>query len=222
MLMKLFATFMLLLASAGTAIASEPFNGRLVDFNGKPIKGAKIYVYNPKQYAKSDKEGKFGLTDVKPTDTIHVMIKKMTYAVPVDGAKGMSIKVGELKATGSEDEELIRMGAGYVKKREYLGPRSGVTGEQLAATGESNLIKAMRGMIPGVSISSDESNLVVRNSASVNSDSAPLWIVDGSESTTPPSLTVMEVERVEVLKDGAMYGTRGANGVIIVTLKGSN
>ena len=220
--MKFFASIMIMLASTVAAIASVPFNGRLVDFNGKPIKGAKVYVHNPKQYAKSDKDGKFGLTDVKPADTIHVMIKKMTYDIPVNGAKGMSITVGELKATGTEDQELIRMGAGYVKKREYLGPRSGVTGEQLAATGESNLIKAMRGMIPGVSVSSDESNLIVRNSASVNSNSDPLWIVDGSESTTPPSLTVMEVERVEVLKDGAMYGTRGANGVIIVTLKGSN
>ena len=220
--MKVYASIMLLLATTGAAVASEPFNGLLIDLNGNPVKGAKVYVHNPKQYAKSDKDGKFGLTDVKPTDTIHVTIKKTTYGVPVNGSKGMRITIGELSAEGTEDQELIKMGVGYVKKREYLGPRSGVTAEQLAATGESNLISALRGLIPGVSISDDGTNLVIRNSASFNSSADPLWIVDGSESTTPPSITVMEVEKVEVLKDGAGYGTRGANGVIIVTLKGSN
>lgn len=211
----------LMLALAGTLFASEPFNGLLIGLDGKPVNGAKVYVHNPKQYAKSDKEGRFGLTDVKPTDTIHVVVKKTTYDIPVNGSRGMRITIGELTAKGYEDQEIVSMGAGYVKKREYLGPRSGVTGEQLAATGQSDFIKAMRGMIPGVSLSPDETNLVVRNSMSVNSSSAPLWIVDGTQSLDPPSLTVMEVEKVEVLKDGAAYGTRGANGVIIVTLKGS-
>lgn len=211
----------LMLAAASAAFASEPFNGLLLDLSGKPVNGAKVYVHNPKQYAKSDKEGRFGLTDVKPTDTLHVIVKKTTYEIPVNGSKGMRITVGDLTAKGAEDQDIIAMGAGFVKKREYLGPQSGVTGEQLAATGQSDFIKAMRGMIPGVSLTPDETNLVVRNSMSVNSNSAPLWIVDGSESLTPPSLTVMEIEKVEVLKDGAMYGTRGANGVIIVTLKGT-
>ncbi|MCX4258547.1 MAG: TonB-dependent receptor plug domain-containing protein [Muribaculaceae bacterium] len=217
---KILTSIMLALASVGAVWASEPFNGLLLDLDGKPVKGAKIYVHNPKQYAKSDKHGKFGLTDVKPTDTIHVIVKKKVYAVPVNGSKGMRISVGEITAKGIEDQELVSAGIGYVKKREYLGPRSGVTGEELAATGESDLIMAMRGKIPGLLVLPDGS-VSIRGSASFNANTPPLWIVDGSQSTTPPSLTVMEVEKVEVIKDGAGYGTRGANGVIIVTLKGS-
>lgn len=221
--MKKFITLLLAIATAGAALASEPFNGLLLDLDGKPVKGAKIYVHNPKQYAKSDKKGQFGLTDVKPTDTIHVVVKKQVYAIPVNGSKGMRITVGDITAKGVEDQQLVSAGIGYVKKREYLGPRSGVTGEQLVATGQSDLIQAMRGLIPGVQVVDTESgaNVNVRNSTSFNADSSPLWVVDGTESKTPPSLTVLEVEKVEVIKDGAGYGTRGANGVIIVTLKGS-
>lgn len=221
--MKKFITLLLAIATAGAALASEPFNGLLLDLDGKPVKGAKIYVHNPKQYAKSDKKGQFGLTDVKPTDTIHVVVKKQVYAIPVNGSKGMRITVGDITAKGVEDQQLVSAGIGYVKKREYLGPRSGVTGEQLVATGQSDLIQAMRGLIPGVQVIDTESgaNVNVRNSTSFNADSSPLWVVDGTESKNPPSLTVLEVEKVEVIKDGAGYGTRGANGVIIVTLKGS-
>ena len=231
--MRTLISLLLTIAAIAPIHASEPFNGLLIDIDGKPIKGAKVYVHNPKHYAKTDKEGKFGLTDVKSTDTLHVMVKKMTYSVPVNGSKGMRITIGELSAAGTEDQELIKMGAGYVKKREYLGPRSGVTHEQLVATGQSDLIQAMRGLVPGVQVVDNDygtndkgytdpdsgPNLSIRNSTSANAKTNPLWIVDGAESTIPPSLTVMEVEKVEILKDGAGYGTRGANGVIIVTLK---
>ncbi|MDE6344381.1 MAG: TonB-dependent receptor plug domain-containing protein, partial [Muribaculaceae bacterium] len=214
-------TILLALAMTGAAVASEPFNGLLLDLDGKPVKGAKVYVHNPKQYAKTDKKGQFGLTDVKPTDTIHVVVKKQVYDIAVNGSKGMRITIGEVTAKGIEDQELVNAGMGYVKKREYLGPRSGVTGEQLVATGQSDLIQAMRGLIPGVQVveTDDGLNVNVRNSTSFNGGTAPLWVVDGTESTTPPSLTVQEVEKVDVIKDGAGYGTRGANGVIIVTLK---
>ncbi|MBD5180217.1 MAG: TonB-dependent receptor plug domain-containing protein [Bacteroidales bacterium] len=234
--MKAFLTLFFAFVAIAAVHASEPFNGLLVDFNGKPIKGARVYVHNPKHYAKSDKEGKFGLTDVKSTDTLHVKTHKMTYEIPVNGSKGMRITIGELSATGAEDQELIRMGTGYVKKREYLGPRSGVTHEQLVATGQTDLIQAMRGLVAGVRVVNNDygkddkvkqekdriisgPNLSIRNSMSFNAPTNPLWVIDGTESIIPPSLTVMEVESVEILKDGAGYGTRGANGVIIVTLK---
>ena len=215
--MKAFLSLLLTLATIATLHASDIFNGWLVDINGKPIIDAEVYVNNPEHYAKSNKKGKFWLTDVKPTDTLHVRVNKMMYEVPVNNSKGMSITIYELSNIGNNDREEINVGIGSMKKRDYLGPHSGVTHEQLVATGETDLIKAMRGLVPGVQVSGG--NLRIRNSMSFNAPSDPLWVIDGSESTIAPSLTVMEVERVEILKDGAGYGTRGANGVIIVTLK---
>lgn len=209
------------------AYASEPFNGLLMDFKGKPIRKAKVYVRNPRYYTKTDKEGKFGLTDVQPDDTLHIVIGKVVHEIPVEGAKGMSIKIEEQRILKKEDLELVEMGMGYVRKREYLAPISSITGEQLAATGETELIRAlMRGNIPGVNFTEEKTaggtyviNLNIRNASSFYAKTAPLWVVDGFESYDAPSLTVMEVESVDVLKDGAGYGTRGANGVIIVKLK---
>lgn len=221
---RIFSIIFMILVSTVLVIASKPFNGMLYDFKGKPIKGAKIYVHNPRHYAKSDKLGRFGLTDVKGSDTLHIVYKGEVYDVEVNGAKGMSIKIEERRAVGIEDEELVLAGMGYVKKREYLGPLGSVTGEQLAATGESDLLKAMRGMIPGVHVVETSSgiNVNVRNSTSFNAGTSPLWVIDGMETKIPPSLTVMEVEKVDVIKDGAGYGVRGANGVIVVTLKKFN
>lgn len=224
--MKALAFLSALLISI-SAYASEPFNGRIIDFAGKPVRKAKIYVKNPKNYAKSDKEGRFGLTDVQPDDTLHVVIGRKTHKIPVDGAKGISIKIEKEQFFSEEDLELVNMGMGYVRKREYLAPRSGVTHEQLVATGETDLLRAMRGLMPGVTFKENynketgfsEFSINIRNATSFNAGTAPLWVVDGSESYDPPSLTVMEVESVEVLKDGAGYGTRGANGVIIVRLR---
>ena len=226
--MKFFLSILSAAILSCVAYASEPFNGVLYDFKGKPIRKAKIYVKNPKYYTKSDKDGKFGLTDVQPDDTLHIVIGKIIHEIPVEGAKGMSIKIEEQRIFKEEDEELVLMGMGYVKKREYLAPRSGVTGEQLAATGESDLLKAMQGLMPGVFYNSNSHldggtpSINVRNATSFNSSTAPLWVVDGTESFYAPiGLTVSEVDRVEVLKDGGGYGVRGANGVIIVMLKNS-
>lgn len=227
---------LLILVSVAAALAENPFNGLLLGMDGKPIKGARVYVRNPREYAKSDKEGKFGLTYVEPTDTLHIVIrKKIKYEVPVDGRKGMRIIIGDNGATAKEDEEIINMGLGYVKRREYLGSRSGITGEELAKTGETDLVAALCKAMPSISMQETQHtkdngdgtlsvtgysySINIRNSMSVNASTAPLWVVDGSASTTPPPVTVMEVQKVEVLKDGSGWGTRGANGVIIVTLK---
>lgn len=216
--MKAFLTLFFTIVAIAAMYAYEPFNGRLVDINGKPKKGVKVYVNNPRHYVKSDKEGEFELADVKSTDTLHAVVNEMVYDIPVNKSRGMRIIViNDIATTGNEEQEEINVGTGSVKKRDYLGPYSGVTHEQLVATGETDLIQAMRGLVPGVQVVGE--NLSIRNSMSVNAPSDPLWVIDGSESTIAPSLTVMEVERVEILKDGAGYGTRGANGVIIVTLK---
>ncbi|MBD5180214.1 MAG: TonB-dependent receptor plug domain-containing protein [Bacteroidales bacterium] len=215
--MKAFLTLFFAFVAIAAMHASEPFNGRLVDINGKPIKGARVYVSNPKRSVKSDKEGEFELADLKSTDTLHVKLKEMVYEIPVNNSRGMQIIIDDKSTEDKEEQEEINIGTGKIKKRDYLGPYSGVTHEQLVATGETDLIQAMRGLVPGVQVVGE--NLRIRNSMSVNAPSDPLWVIDGSESTIAPSLTVMEVERVEILKDGAGYGTRGANGVIIVTLK---
>ncbi|MBD5180215.1 MAG: carboxypeptidase regulatory-like domain-containing protein [Bacteroidales bacterium] len=116
-LISLFVAF----AVIGSIHASEPFNGIVVDMDGHPIKGAKIYVHNPKKNVKSDKKGEFVLTDVTSTDTLHVKVKKKVYEVPVNGSKGKRIIVGDISTTGIEDFEEKNVRKESVRERGYLG-----------------------------------------------------------------------------------------------------
>ena len=212
-LSTLFLTF-----AAGFAQQQEvPFNGLVKFLNGDPVKGAHIWVAKGLE-SKTDKEGKFGLTNVLPTDTITVKYKKTIYRIPVDGKKSISIVLGDElsgKVTNSfEAPELVDMGFGYVKRRESVIATSGISGEVLRRSGHSSLLQALAGRIAGLNINGDQ--ITIRGINSINSSNTPLFILDGSEVSSLDNISVYDVENVEVLKDGAMYGVKGANGVIIV------
>jgi len=80
----------------------KPFNGVVTDLFGTPVKGAKIWVVR-KLESTSDKEGKFGLTNVNTSDTLHVRYKKKVYDIPVNGRKSVRIKLGDM-IEAEEDE----------------------------------------------------------------------------------------------------------------------
>lgn len=190
----------------------DTFHGHLIDYKGKPIRGAVVYTSDPFDYVKSDRDGSFLLDNVVDTDTVRIKHDGYIHDIAMDGSKGMYIKI--LRATGRRaDDEEVNIGAGSVRLRDYNGPYSMMNAKQLEVTGESDLVRALKWM-PGIYVSLD-GHISIRNYGS------PLWIIDGV-ATSPGGLTVMEVERVVVLKDGAVYGTRGAGGVIVVTTKGSN
>lgn len=196
----------------------EPFNGIVENVLGKPLKGAKIWVVSPSYHATSDKQGQFGLTNVLPTDTIHVKYKGQVYNVPVDGKKSMRVRIAdEVKVEVQEDEQLVNVGYGFVKRREICTSSSGIPGEVLVRTGRTNILDAMQGLVPGLTVSNGRA--VIRGIGSINSSTDPLFIVDDIEVSSLSFVNVHEVERVDVQKDGSMYGAKGANGVILVTTK---
>lgn len=194
---------------------SEPFNGHLYDYKGKPIKNARVYTRDPEDYVKTDKQGKFVLYDVFPSDTVFVKWKGYIYDIPVEGGRGMSVKFGK---DYPKRRDYVDTGKGLIDAGLYNGPRDVRTAKQLEATGQSDLIQALKG-VSGVHAYYDSEG---KSKISIRQGGDPLWIVDGVEMTEFPDLTVMEVERVEILKDGSFYGTRGMNGVVVVTTKGSN
>ena len=198
-----------------------PFNGIVEDAIGTPLKGARIWVVSPNFYSVSDKKGQFGLTNVQPTDTIHVRYKKQVYDVPVAGRKSMRVRIAdEVKVEAQEDENLVNIGYGFVKRRESCSSSSGIPGEVLVRTGRTNLLDAMQGLVPGLTVSNGRA--VIRGVGTINGSTDPLFILDGVESSSLSYVNVNDVESVSVLKDAsstAIYGAKGANGVILVTTK---
>ena len=200
--------------------AGVPFNGTIHDSHGTPVKGAHVYTRNPKRYATTDKEGRFGLTDVMPDDTVHVKVKKrkQPYMIPVDGRRSMRIYLVDEKAPrAEEDDELVSYGYGFVKRRESTGVSNGISGEDLVRTGKRDILSALQGRVPGLDITS--SGVTIRGVKSFMLSSEPLYIVDGVIVPDFRGINLHDVDRVEVLKDASIYGSRGANGAILVYTK---
>ena len=218
----LLGTFVLDVSAQDTQ--GVPFNGIVTDITGAPLKGAKVYVVSPRVYARSDKKGRFGLTDVKADDTLHVHYKKTEYTVPVAGRKSVRIRLGDqLTPEVNEDQDLVNWGYGFVKRRESIDVSSGISGEELLRSGQTNLLAALQGRIPGLNIGPSylgaDPTVNIRGINSINLPSTPLYIVDGVEVQSLEFVNLYDVDHVEVLKDASIYGSRGANGAILVTLK---
>lgn len=201
---------------AEAELTTEPFRGRLFDYKNKPIKNAKVYARGSNRFVKTDGQGKFLLYGVHSSDTVFVSWKGDIYDIPVEGNNGAVIKFGKDQP---KRLDLVDTGAGLMDARQYNGPRAVRTAQELEAMGTSNLAYAMQGM-KGVTVSSpkkagDPPIVRVRGSE-------PLWILDGVRQTEMPDLSVMEIERIEVLHDGGMYGIGAMGGVINITTKGTN
>ncbi len=212
-----------LLGIIASSWAEVPFNGLLLDREMKPKKGVKVYVKDPKRYATTDRKGRFGLTDVQPDDTLTLVLsKKESIRVPVEGRRSIKIVlVGDHNVRAENDEELVNSGYGYVKRREFSGVSSGISGDRLRSTGARDVMTALRGLVPGLVVSGSPGNydVTIRGKHSLMLSNEPLYVIDGTVVSSLDFLSIYDVDHVEVIKDASQYGSRGANGAIVVTTK---
>lgn len=196
---------------------STPFNGLVINEAGSGVGKMKVQVKGTSKRTTSDKEGRFGLTDVPGDAVLQFQFKKIKFEIPVQGRRSMRvIMVGGRFSKAEESQELIDTGFGYVSRREQTRGGDAITGEQLRSMGQQDLEEALLGVVPSLQLVNGQ--LTVRGSSSINASTAPLILVDGVETTSLSSVSINEVESVAVHRDGSMYGARGANGVIIVKL----
>ncbi len=209
-----------LLLSLATMVSAQilvPFNGIVTDLSGHPIKKVKVYNYDAKRFTFTDSQGRFGLTNVRITDTLHLVYKKVQYDIPVDGKRSMRIRLADQQQLVSEDEDLVDLGMLFVKRREFGGSSSGLNGEELVRMGYTNVVDAILGRVPGVT--QLNGSLVIRGISSITLKNDPLYLVDGVEVSSLSNISIYDVDHIEVTKDSNIYGARGACGVISVTTK---
>lgn len=217
----LWTVAILLLALPAIAQNSEavPFNGLIVDVAGKGIKNVKVEVKNTKRYTKTDKQGRFGLTNITPQDTLVFTIKRLTHEIEVGDAKSLRIVMAsentdEWKA--SQDDELVDFGFMYVKRREFTGSASGLTEDNLQ--GYTDLGEAINALIPNVTVNSDGS-VSIRGQRSLTSNNNAMILLNNQEIGSVLDVSIYDVKSVEIIKDGVGYGSRGANGVVVIRTK---
>lgn len=224
---RLLSLVVMLMASAYVASAQQsakdiPFNGLIITEEGYGVQKMRVQVKGRSRHTTSDKQGRFGLTNVPGDAVLQFSYKKIRFELPVNGRRSMRVILvdGSVKSA-EESQELIDTGYGHVKRREQSSNSGVITGEELRSLGQMDLQEALLGLVPGLQLMNGE--LTLRGSTSINASSAPLIFVDGMETTTLSTVSINEVESVSVNRDGSMYGARGANGVIHITLmKGVN
>lgn len=214
--------FFLCICLEGDAQDKIPFNGLLLDIVGKPIKRAHVYIKGPKEYALTDRQGRFGLTDVMHNDTLKILLKKKLYYVPVNGKKSMRIYLADEKNIQTkEDQELIDWGFGYISRREHTGVSNIISGEDLRKSGYNDIISALQGRISGLNVIGSGGNLDVsmRGTRSFTASGTPLFLIDNVIVNSFEGINLNDVDYVEIMKDASAYGSSGANGAIIVHTK---
>ncbi len=217
-------TTMTALAQTGTV------TGTIKDNTGMPIPGANVLIKNTTTGIQTDFDGKFAIK-AKPEDILVVsFIGMKTTEIKVGSQKNINIKLEE---EGAKLEEVVVVGYGTRKKKDLTGSIVSVGAEEIASRPVQNAVQAMQGKAAGVDISSNErpgtvGSINIRGSRSISASNSPLYVVDGIplNSGGIDFINPNDIESIDVLKDAsatAIYGSRGANGVIIVsTKKGKN
>jgi len=206
-------------------IAANPIEGVVKDSSGVTLPGVSVTLKGTKTGTITDVNGKYKLN--LPDGTGRLVFSYLGYIsveVPVNDRKNIDII---LKERAHALNEIVVIGYGTVKRRDLTGSVASVSGKDIAAVPVANVAQAMQGKLPGVNITSQDGrpggtiNIRVRGGTSISQSNQALILIDG----VPGNLNDIpgdQVESVDVLKDAsasAIYGSRGANGVVLVTTK---
>jgi len=218
---------LLFLTFSGYAQEQVTVKGIVRDKTG-PIPGASVIVKNEKDNASTDFDGKFSVK-VSDPNTAVLLIKFIgmeDVTVPLKGrTSGITI---QMKESNSELNEVVVIGYGTQKRGNLTGAVSSIKGTTLEKVPTGSVAEAMVGRLAGVQITTADGSpgadvmIRIRGGGSITQDNSPLILVDGFEVSNLNDIPPTDIEDVVTLKDAAstaIYGARGANGVILVTTK---
>ncbi|WP_394332695.1 MULTISPECIES: TonB-dependent receptor [Prevotellaceae] len=201
--------------------------GIVKDDTGEPIVGASIFVKGTSDGSVTNVKGEFSL-DV-PNEAILTVsyIGYVTKDVPVKGRNNIKIIMDEDAA--QKLNEVVVVGYGTQKKASVTGAISSVTTKDLVQTPQANISNMLVGKMPGLiamqrsgAPGEDGSTLLIRGVSTFTENTAPLVMIDGVERPNYNGIDPNEIESISILKDAsatAIYGVRGANGVILITTR---
>lgn len=207
-------------------LQQKPVSGNVTDSTGSPLPGVSVVVKGTTTGVITDADGNFSLPNVPENATLQFSFVGMkALEVAVSGKTTVNVKM-EDETVGIE--EVVAVGYGTLKKSDLTGAISSVGSKDLAKSTNINIQSAIQGRAPGVMASSQSgapgsvASIRVRGIGTVN-DNSPIYVVDGMiVSSSMNYLNPSDIESIEVLKDAsaqAIYGSRGANGVILITTK---
>ena len=220
----------LALASLGICLSlsaqTTNISGTVTDEKGEPLIGVGVLVEGTTLGTVTDLDGHYTL-DV-PADAVNLVFSFIGLSDQTVAIAGRTTIDVVLKEDTTFLDEVVVVGYAVVKRRDLLGSVSSVGGEKLAEQPVNSVTQALSGRMAGVSVVTTEGDpdadikIRVRGGGSITQDNSPLYIVDGFPVESINDIPSSEIQSIDILKDAfstAIYGSRGANGVVIVTTK---
>ena len=217
---------LLLLMTSLVAFAQKTVTGTVKDATGEPMIGVSVMVDGTAIGGVTDINGNFTIQKVPDNSVL-----KITYVgykeqkVSVAGKSNVSIVLQE-DAMGLD--EVVVVGYGTMKKKDLTGSVASVKIDDIQKVAGANVMEAMQAKVPGVDLQVSDGqagagiSMTMRGNRSLLANNNPLVIVDGVEYGTTLDIPSSDIESMDILKDAAstaIYGTKGANGVILITTK---
>ncbi|HQF10665.1 MAG TPA: TonB-dependent receptor [Paludibacteraceae bacterium] len=208
----------------------KTISGVITDASKFPIPGVNILIKGTQKGVSTDLDGKFAISAPEGATLVISYLGFQTKEVKVSSASTYNVS---LEAENAALQEVVVVGYGTKKKKDLTGSIVSMSAEDIVSRPVQNAMQAMQGKAAGVDISSNErpgtvGSVTIRGVRSISASNSPLYVVDGIplNSGGIDFINPNDIETIDVLKDAsatAIYGSRGANGVVIVsTKKGKN
>ena len=229
---KLFFMMIALISCFSMTVHAQ--KGRIINGNVSddvaPLIGVGVMIQGTNTGVVTDHDGNYTIQNVKPTDVL--VFSYMGYATEeIEVGKSAIINVVmKADARTIDDAVVVAVGYGDVRRRDLTGSIGKANVSDIVKIPVTNVEAALNGRVAGVQVTSqdggpgDNFNIVIRGAGSLTGSTAPLYVVDGfpQETSTMSALNPNDIESIDILKDAsatAIYGARGANGVVIITTK---
>ncbi|MGM9792079.1 MAG: SusC/RagA family TonB-linked outer membrane protein [Candidatus Cryptobacteroides sp.] len=212
---------------AASAAWAQTVTGVVKDSAGEPLVGAYVIVQGTTNGAVTGLDGTYSIT-VKDAAKDVLEFSTIGFKTVVEPVSGRTVIDVIMEDDMNVLEETVVVGYATVKRRDLLGSVSSVNSEKLSEQPVTTVSQALSGKMAGVSVTTTEGDpdadikIRVRGGGSITQDNSPLYIVDGFPVESINDISSSEIASIDVLKDAfstAIYGSRGANGVVIVTTK---
>ena len=225
-LQKPLVTLFLLCLFPMGALAQNVVKGTVNDEAGEPIIGATVKVQGSQQGSITDFDGKFSIQAASNATLEISYVGYVTQKVKVSGQSDITVV---MKEDAQMLNDVVVIGYGTMKKSDISGSVATINKEQMERKVPVNVAQALQGAAAGVMVTSQDgapgtaSAIRIRGIGTINGDANPLYVVDGVQvGTNADFVNPADIESIEVLKDAsatAIYGSAGANGVIMITTK---
>ncbi|MCF6223304.1 MAG: TonB-dependent receptor [Flavobacteriaceae bacterium] len=240
---RLLVMSLLFLCMAYTSLAQTTITGTVTDENGSPLPGANITVKeNSSLGATTDFDGNYEIVVTNENTLVFSFVSYLTKAIKINNRSVVNIK---MIVDSQNLDEVILIGYGSVKKSDLTGSVASVSSEDLTRTVNQSFVDALDGRVAGVQLNGSEGSpggdlsIRIRGGTSISASNDPLYVIDGfpivvereiggaegfatTSSNALAGIDPNDIESIQILKDAsatAIYGSRGANGVVIITTK---